>query len=87
MILPLIPQHRPVLRSLGEGGSLGTFFASNIENATIDVKKEQRGVMATATAARESGPHSLRVGGYSDAEKNACSIDAMMNGGTCEACQ
>jgi hypothetical protein len=33
--------------------------------------------MATATAARE----------YSDAEKNACSIDAMMNGGTCEACQ
>jgi ribonucleoside-diphosphate reductase alpha chain len=44
------------------------------------VKKEQRGVMATqtaATAARES----------SEAEKNACSIDAMLNGGTCEACQ
>jgi ribonucleoside-diphosphate reductase alpha chain len=77
MLLPLIPQHRPVLRSFGEGGSLGTFFASNIEKATIDVKKEQRGVMATATAARE----------YSDAEKNACSIEAMMNGGTCEACQ
>jgi ribonucleoside-diphosphate reductase alpha chain len=33
--------------------------------------------MATATAARE----------YSDAEKNACSLEAMMNGGTCEACQ
>jgi ribonucleoside-diphosphate reductase alpha chain len=77
MLLPLIPQHRPLLRSLGEGESLGTFFASNIEKATIDVKKEQRGVMATATAARE----------YSDAEKNAYSIDAMMNGGTCEACQ
>jgi ribonucleoside-diphosphate reductase alpha chain len=77
MILPLIPHHRPVLHSLGDGGALGTFFASNIEKATIDVKKEQRGVMATATAARE----------YSDAEKNACSIDAMMNGGTCEACQ
>jgi ribonucleoside-diphosphate reductase alpha chain len=30
-----------------------------------------------ATAARES----------SEAEKNACSIDAMLNGGTCEACQ
>jgi ribonucleoside-diphosphate reductase alpha chain len=56
---------------------LRTLQASNIEKATIDVKKEQRGVMATATAARE----------YSDAEKNACSIDAMMNGGTCEACQ
>jgi len=75
MLLPLIPQHRPVLRSLGEGGSLGTFFPSNIEKATIDVKKEQRGVMATA--ARE----------YSDAEKNSCSIDAMIDGGTCEACQ
>jgi ribonucleoside-diphosphate reductase alpha chain len=77
MIPPLIKNHRPALRSLGEGRSLDTFFASNIEKATIDVKKGQRGVMATATAARE----------YSDAEKNACSIDAMMNGGTCEACQ
>ena len=32
---------------------------------------------AAATAARES----------SEAEKNAYSIDAMFNGGTCEACQ
>jgi ribonucleoside-diphosphate reductase alpha chain len=61
MSLPAITAHR----------SAGTSPASN-----IDAKKEQRGVMATATAARE----------YSDAEKNACSIDAMMNGGTCEAC-
>jgi len=59
---------------------LRTLQASNIEKATIDVKKEQRGHMATqtaATAARE----------YSDAEKNACSLEAMLNGGTCEACQ
>ena len=59
---------------------LRTLQASNIEKSTIDVKKEQRGVMATqtaATAARE----------YSEAEKNACSLEAMMNGGTCEACQ
>jgi ribonucleoside-diphosphate reductase alpha chain len=77
MILPLIPHHRPVLHRLSEGGSHGTFFASNIEKATIDVKKEQRSVMATATAVRE----------YSDAEKNACSIEVMMNGGTCEAYQ
>ena len=56
---------------------LRTLQASNIEKSTIDVKKEQRGVMATATAARE----------FSDAEKNACSIDAMLNGESCEACQ
>jgi ribonucleoside-diphosphate reductase alpha chain len=59
---------------------LRTLQASNIEKSTIDVKKEQRGVMATqtaATAARESG----------EAEKNTCSIDAMLNGGICEACQ
>jgi ribonucleoside-diphosphate reductase alpha chain len=55
---------------------LRTLQASNVEKSTIDVKKEQRGVMAANTA-RE----------YSEAEKNACSIDAMMNGGTCEACQ
>jgi ribonucleoside-diphosphate reductase alpha chain len=56
---------------------LRTLQASNIEKATIDIKKEQRGLMASTTAARE----------YSDAEKNACSLEAMINGGTCEACQ
>jgi ribonucleoside-diphosphate reductase alpha chain len=61
---------------------LRTLQASNIEKATIDVKKEQRGVMATQTAATAATAKS-----YSDAEKNACSIDAMLNGGTCEACQ
>jgi ribonucleoside-diphosphate reductase alpha chain len=59
---------------------LRTLQASNIEKSTIDVKKEQRGVMATQTAATAAKT-------YSDAEKNACSIDAMLNGGTCEACQ
>jgi ribonucleoside-diphosphate reductase alpha chain len=67
MILPPITAHR----------SPGTSSASNIPKATIDVKKERRGVMDSATAVCE----------YSDAEKDACSIDAMMNGGTCEARQ
>ncbi len=52
------------LRSLG---------ASNIEKATVSVKKEVRGV-----AGRRE---------YTEAEKQACSLDAMMNGGECEACQ
>ncbi len=56
---------------------LRTLQASNIEKATIDVKKEQRGHMATTTAARE----------YTASEINACSLEAMLNGGTCEACQ
>jgi ribonucleoside-diphosphate reductase alpha chain len=59
---------------------LRTLGASNVEKSTIDVKKEQRGVMATATAATAAKT-------YSDEEKNACSLDAMLNGGTCEACQ
>jgi ribonucleoside-diphosphate reductase alpha chain len=59
---------------------LRTLQASNIEKATIDVKKEQRGLMATQTAATAAKQ-------YSDAEKNACSLEAMLNGGTCEACQ
>ena len=53
---------------------LRTLQANNIEKATVAVKKETRGV----------------VGGkkeYTAAEKQACSIDAMMNGGECEACQ
>ncbi len=61
---------------------LRTLQASNVEKSTIDVKKEQRGVMATATAATAAGAKQ-----YTAEEKNACSIDAMLNGGTCEACQ
>ena len=48
---------------------------------TIHVKKEQRGVMATQTAATAGAKT------YTAEEKNACSIDAILNGGTCEACQ
>lgn len=55
---------------------LRTLQASNIEKATVTVKKDLRGAMA------ESGKNE-----YTEAEKNACSLEAMMNGGTCEACQ
>ncbi len=76
------------LRSLG---------ASNIEKATIAVKKDVRGAAgetleataardaATALASAEEAAGQVRP--YSDAEKLACSIEAMRNGGTCEACQ
>ena len=39
--------------------------------------------MASATAATATASAKQ----FSEAEKNACSIDAMMNGGECEACQ
>ena len=55
---------------------LRTLQASNIEKATVNVKKDLRGAMA------EDGKKE-----YTEAEKNACSLEAMMNGGTCEACQ
>ncbi|MBC7367344.1 MAG: ribonucleoside-diphosphate reductase subunit alpha [Undibacterium sp.] len=88
------------LRSLG---------ASNIEKATISVKKEVRGAIKEG---RDGGQNSGDAGGshatevtippfamkaaapaptakkeYSAAEKPACSIEAMRNGGECEACQ
>jgi ribonucleoside-diphosphate reductase alpha chain len=69
------------LRSLG---------ASNIEKATISVKKETRGAVKEGA---DGGQNSGDVGGshakpeYTAEEKNACSIEAMRNGGTCEACQ
>lgn len=44
---------------------------------TIDVKMEIRGGMNTTGAKKE----------FSDADKIACSIDAMLDCGTCEACQ
>jgi ribonucleoside-diphosphate reductase alpha chain len=55
---------------------LRTLQASNIEKATID---------AAEGAARSHG--SYHQEDRHGCEKMACSIDAMMNGGTCEACQ
>ena len=64
---------------------LRTMQASGVEKASIDVKKEQRGHMATQTAATAATNAAKKE--FTAAEKNACSIDAMLNGGECEACQ
>ena len=53
---------------------LRTLSASNIEKATVEVRKAEPVPEAEKKV-------------YTEAEKNACSIEAMMNGGTCEACQ
>ena len=50
---------------------LRTLGASNIEKATVNIKKA------------EEAP--VKV--YTEAEKDACSIEAMRTGGTCESCQ
>jgi ribonucleoside-diphosphate reductase alpha chain len=50
---------------------LRTLGASNIEKATVE------------KAPKADKPEKT----YTEAEKNACSIEAMRNGGTCEACQ
>ena len=54
---------------------LRTLGASSIEGPTTNVKKELRGVVA--------GPKPE----YTAEQKMACSIEAMRNGGECEACQ
>jgi ribonucleoside-diphosphate reductase alpha chain len=71
------------LRSLG---------ASNIEKATVAVKKEVRGAIKEG---RDGGQNSGDAGGshasaprvYTETEKEACSIEAMRRGEVCEACQ
>jgi ribonucleoside-diphosphate reductase alpha chain len=54
---------------------LRTTSASNIEKTSVKLDKQVR---ITADSPRQEP---------SDAEKLACSIEAMRNGGTCEACQ
>jgi ribonucleoside-diphosphate reductase alpha chain len=71
------------LRSLG---------ASNIEKATVTVKKAMRGAVAEGMTSNLTTPPPFPEPApgkkeYTEAEKNACSIEAMRNGGTCEACQ
>lgn len=57
---------------------LRTLGASNIEKATVSVKKEVRGRAGETASAKKE---------YTEAEVKACSLEAMMNGGECEACQ
>jgi len=69
--------------------------ASNIEKATVQVKKEMRGAAGETKA--ETSNRDAAAGRnhetaqaprqYTAEEKTACSIEAMRNGGTCEACQ
>ena len=61
---------------------LRTLGASNIEKATTSVKKEVRGRAGVAT---NDAPVPKRE--YTEAEVKACSLEAMMNGEECEACQ
>jgi ribonucleoside-diphosphate reductase alpha chain len=64
------------LRSLG---------ASNIEKATVAVKKEVRGVAGSDTSAPIAEGQGRKT--YTAEEKAACSIEAMRRGEICEACQ
>ena len=67
------------LRSLG---------ASNIEKATVAIKKEVRGVAGGDGSAQPSALNSQpEKKTYTAEQKLACSIEAMRNGGECEACQ
>jgi len=61
---------------------LRTMQASNIEKATIDVKKQTRGRMGEAHA-----PAAAAAAGFTEEQKVACSLEAMANGEECEACQ
>ena len=56
---------------------LRTMQASGTEKATTTQNKEMRGIMGQSAQKKQ----------YTAAEKNACSIEAMINGEECEACQ
>ncbi len=67
---------------------LRTLGASGIEKASVATKKEVRGVIAdkgTAPAAPVAPAPEKKT--YTAEQKIACSIEAMRNGETCEACQ
>ena len=76
---------------------LRTLGASNIEKATVGVKKEMRGAVGEGASGGQNsgdagGSHEKKAEApakktYTAAEKTACSIEAMRNGGECEACQ
>ncbi len=66
---------------------LRTLGASSIEKATVDVKKEVRGIAGGEKQSQiEAGANDTSARS-TEAQIMACSLDAMANGGECEACQ
>jgi ribonucleoside-diphosphate reductase alpha chain len=67
---------------------LRTLQASNVEKSTVAVQKDQRGVMATQTAlSAVASAKADAAKTFTPEQKMSCSLEAMMNGGECEACQ
>ena len=72
---------------------LRTLGASNIEKATVSVKRSRAG-QSHLTAPGQAAVAEAEVAAtvppkkeYTDEEVKACSLEAMMNGDECEACQ
>ncbi len=61
---------------------LRTLGASNIEKATVSVKKQAAAPAGGVASEGEAGKPA-----YTESQKAACSLDALLNGGECEACQ
>ena len=66
-------------REAWERGLKTTYYLRTLNKSSIDSASRDR------RAAAEPAPAPARQ--YTDAEKQTCSIEAMRNGGTCEACQ
>ena len=62
---------------------LRTLGASNIEKATVKLKKEVKASLQEGEAPAAEAPKKE----YTAEQKMACSLEAMRNGGECEACQ
>jgi ribonucleoside-diphosphate reductase alpha chain len=60
---------------------LRTLGASNIEKATVSVKKAGVNLPADTSTSPETVSHGA------EEQRAACSLEAMLNGGTCESCQ
>lgn len=66
---------------------LRTLGASSIEKATVGVKKAMRGILGKQDGNAATEAEASLTNLYTEAQKQACSLEAMLNGGTCEACQ
>ncbi len=68
-----------VYREAWERGLKTTYYLRTLNRSAIDSGHRD--------AARVAAPGPIPAREFTEAEKTACSIEAMRNGGTCEACQ
>jgi ribonucleoside-diphosphate reductase alpha chain len=76
-----------VYREAWERGLKTTYYLRTLNRSAIDSAHRDHARAAAAAPVTPAAAATVPKREYTESEKTACSLDALRNGGTCEACQ